>query len=264
VLGNVFLKSLRDQRRALTGWSIGVIALLGLMFAVWPTFHAMPDLKQFMANYPEQFLRAFNVTDISTASGYVNAELFSIIVPGLFIFFGISRGARMIAGDEESGTLETVLVTPVSPARLLMQNAAALAASVVLLGVALLVGSAAFSAVFGLDVAFLDYAVASLGMVFIGLEHGFIALAVGAATGRRTLATAVAATVAVMGYVLFLLGQLVDSVRSWQPISPFHQALHAGPVGGELPGSYWWMVGVAVVAIAVALPLFDRRDMISR
>jgi ABC-2 type transport system permease protein len=264
VFGNAFLKTLRDQRRALTGWSIGVIGLLGLMYAVWPSFRDMPDLKQFLANYPEEFLKAFNVTDMTTAAGYLNAELFSIIVPGLFIFFGIARGARMIAGDEEAGTLETVLVTPISSARLLVQNAAALVASLAILGTALLVGSLAFSVVFGLDVPVLHQAIAALGMVFIGTEYGFVALAVGAATGRRALAIAVATTLAVMAYVLFLVGQLVDAVGPWQPISPFYQVLHAGPVSGELPGSYWWMPAVAVVAVAAALPLFDRRDIVTR
>lgn len=264
MFGNAFLKTLRDQRRPLIGWSIGLIGLLGLMSAVWPTFHNMPDLKQFLANYPKEFLKAFNVTDMTTASGYLNAELFSVILPGLFIFFGIARGARMIAGDEEAGTLETVLVTPISSARLLVQNAAALAASLTLLGAALLAGSLAFSAAFGMHVAISHYAIAALGMVFIGMVHGFVALAVGAATGRRALAIAVATTLAVMGYALFLVGQLVDAVRPWQPISPFYQALHTGPVGGELPASYWWMPAVAVIAVAIALPLFDRRDIVTR
>jgi ABC-2 type transport system permease protein len=40
----------------------------------------------------------------------VNAELSSALVP--ILFYAICRGARAIAGKEESGTLDVLLVTP--------------------------------------------------------------------------------------------------------------------------------------------------------
>ena len=263
MLGNVYSKALRDQRRALVGWSIGILLLVGLMAGIWPSFRDMPDLERFLANYPEEFGRLFNITAMTTGTGYLNAELFSIMLPVLFIIFAIARGARAVAGEEEAGTLETVLVTPVSPTRLLLQQAAALATGVAVLGVVLWAACWASSALFGMDVPVSSLAVASGLMVLLGIEHGFLALAVGAATGHRTLAIAVATVVAVLGYVLYTVGQLVDSVRPWQPVSPFYQAIHAGPIGA-LTGSWVWMVLAAVVFIALAVPVFNRRDVAAR
>src|SRR5512138_2102423 len=137
MLGSVYSKALRDQRRALVGWSIGILLLVGLMAGIWPSFRDMPDLERFLANYPEEFGRLFNIPAMTTGTGYLNAELFSIMLPVLFIIFAIARGARAVAGEEEAGTLETVLVTPVSPTRLLLQQAAALATGVTVLGVVL-------------------------------------------------------------------------------------------------------------------------------
>jgi ABC-2 type transport system permease protein len=264
VLRNVYLKSVRDQRRALVGWSIGVVLLVGLMAGIWPSFRDMPDLSNFLANYPEEFGRLFNIEAMTTAAGYLNAELFSIMLPVLFIIFGIARGARMIAGEEEAGTLEALLVTPVSPVRLLLQQAAALATALAVLGVVLFAATAGFSALFGMDIPVSEAAVAALAMVLLGVEHGYLALAVGAATGRRSVAIAVAAVVVVLGYVLYIAGQLVDSMSRWQPVSPFHQAIHGGPIGGGLEVSYWWMVLAAAVVILAALPVFNRRDVAAR
>jgi beta-exotoxin I transport system permease protein len=264
MLGNVFLKSLRDQRRTLVGWSIGVVALVLLMSAIWPTFRDMPDLKQFLANYPKQFGRLFNVDAMLSGSGYLNAELFSIMLPVLFVVFGIARGARLIAGEEEAGTLEVLLVTPVSPVRLLLQQAAALATSLAALGTVLFVSVAASSALFDMRVPVAQAAAAALAMSLLGIEHGYLALAVGAITGRRSLAVAVAAVVAALGYVLHLAGQLLDAVRDWQPVSPFHQAIHGGPLGGGLPVSYLWMALAAVVFVVAASPVFQRRDITAR
>jgi ABC-2 type transport system permease protein len=258
---NVYLKSLRDQRRSLLGWSIGVVGLVVLMSAIWPTFRDMPDLQQFLENYPKQFGKLFNVDAMLSGSGYLNAELFSIMLPALFVIFGIARGARMIAGEEEAGTLEVLLVTRVSPVRLLLQQAAALATAVGGLGVMLFLAVLASSAMFGLGVAVSQAAVAALSMVLLGLEHGYLALAVGAMTGRRSLAIAVTGVVALLGYVLYIAGQLVDRFHDWQPVSPFHQAIHAGPIGGGLTGSFAWMAVAALVFVAVATPVFNRRDV---
>jgi ABC-2 type transport system permease protein len=264
VLRNVFLKSLRDQRRALLGWSVGVVVLVGLMAAIWPSFRDLPDLKDFLAKYPEQIGRLFNIEAMTTASGYLNTELFSMMLPILFIIFGIARGARMIAGEEEAGTLEALLVTPVSPVRLVLDQAGALATSLAVLGAVLFAATAGSSALFGMDIPVSEAATASLAMVLLGVEHGYLALAVGAATGRRSAAIAVASIVALLGYVLYLAGQLLDSLRGWQPVSPYYQAIHGGPIGGGLVMSYWWMVLAAVVFIVAALPVFNRRDVAAR
>jgi beta-exotoxin I transport system permease protein len=258
---NVFLKSLRDQRRSLLGWSIGVVGLVLLMSAIWPTFRDMPDLRQFLDNYPKQFGKLFNIDAMLSGSGYLNAELFSIMLPVLFVIFGIGRGARMIAGEEEAGQLEVVLVTPVSPVRLLLQQAAALATAVGALGLTLFVALVAASGLFGMGVPVAQAAVAALSMALLGLEHGYLALAIGAVTGRRSVAIAVATVVGLLGYVLYIVGQLVEQFHGWQPVSPFYQAIHGGPIGGGVTLSFAWMLLATLVFVAVATPVFNRRDI---
>ncbi len=57
------------------------------------------------------------------------------------------------------------------------------------------------------------------------------------------------------------LGQIVDGVKPWQPFSPFHQAAAAGPVGGGVPGSFVWLMLVALMVVAWVIPVFGRRDI---
>ena len=97
MFANVFLKSLRDQRRAVIGWSIGIVLLVLLESAMWPSIRNMPDLNEFLANYPESMRKLFNLESFGTGSGFINVELFSTMLPVLFIVFGIGRGARAVA-----------------------------------------------------------------------------------------------------------------------------------------------------------------------
>jgi ABC-2 type transport system permease protein len=258
---NVFVKSLRDQRRALIGWGVGVMLLVLLEAALWPSVRDMPDLHEFLAGYPETMRKLFNLEDFGTGTGFMNAELFSALLPVLFIIFAVARGARMLAGEEEAGTLEVLLVTPVSAVRLLVQLAVALATAVGALGAVLYVSVLAASPVFGLGIDAADLVAATLAMVLLGVEFGWLALAVGAATGRRGLAIGVASTAAVGAYVLYVAGELVGAVEPWQPLSPFHQALTGGPLGAGLPVAYVWMPTVAIAFLAIALPILDRRDI---
>jgi ABC-2 type transport system permease protein len=261
LLRSVFGKGVRDQRWALLGWGLGVALLVLVEAAVWPSIRDMPNFNELMKNYPEAMRKLFNVQEMTTGTGFMNAELFTLILPMVFIFYGVSRGARMVAGEEESGYLEAVLVTPVSNGSVLLQKAAALATGVVTLGAVLLLVLLSCSAVFGMGIGVGDTVVGCLAMILLGLEFGWLALAVGAATGRRAVALGVGGAAAVAAYVLYAIGQIVHSVEAYQPLSPFDQALHNGPLGGSVPLSLCWVALGAVVVVAIAVPIFDHRDL---
>lgn len=258
---NVFLKTLRDQYRGLIGWSIGTAVLVILIVALWPSVRDIPDLETFLSNYPEAFRNLFDIDAITTAAGFLNAELYSILLPAMFLVFAIGRGARLVAGEEQAGTLEVLLTTPVPRGRVLLEKAAALAVAVLVLGAVLFGITAVSQSLGGMGIPIGNLAGASAAMVLLGIEHGWLALAVGAATGRRAMSIAVAGTFAAAGYVLYVMGAFVDTLERWQVISPFYQSLEGGPIGAGLPGRYGWMAVGAIVVLAVSLPVFDRRDV---
>lgn len=262
MFANVFTKTVWDQRRALVGWGVGVVAVTGMMLAVWPSVRNMPGLQDFLANYPEGMKRLFNVQEIASGRGFLNAELFSIIFPALFIVFGIGRGARLVAGEEEEGTLEVVLTTPTPLPRVLVDKAAGLAVGLLALGAMLFVTLTIGDLALGMEMPVWQLAVASGAMVLIGLEHGMLALAVGAATGRRVLAASVAGAVAVLGYVVYVLGQLVEAFRPWMVVSPFQHALVGGPIGSGVRVEHLVMLVISAALLGAAIPRFSRRDFL--
>jgi ABC-2 type transport system permease protein len=261
MLANVFTKTVRDQRRSLIGWSIGVAALILIEGALWPSVRDMPNLDEFLAGYPDALKEAFNLGAMTTGTGFLNAELYTMVLPVLFLVFGISRGAKLVAGEEEAGTLEVVLVTPLSTTSLLLKKAAGLLFALCVLGSVAGSSTLLASALFSMGVSTSSVAVGSLSMVLLGLEYGFLALAVGAMAGRRSIAIGLSSVAAVGAYVLYVGGLMVDSLSAWLPWSPFHQALADGPLASGLPGRFAWLVLGAVAVVAVAAPVFARRDI---
>jgi ABC-2 type transport system permease protein len=179
----------------------------------------------------------------------------------LFLVYGVSRGARSVAGEEEAGTLELLLVTPLSSARLLIEEAIGLVTGVVLLGLALVLSTLAGSLAFHLDISIASALTGALAQVLLGVEFGCIALVAGALTGRRASAMEIAGGLAMAAYLLYVGGLFVGSLSGWRGLSPFDHVLRSGPLSTDLPVSFAYPMLVALAVVLVGLPLWARRDI---
>lgn len=256
------VRSLRDLRRGLTGWAVGVGAIVGVMAAFWPSMQGFREFEDLLQAYPDPMLELFNMEAFTTGAGFMNTELFSFMLPMLFAIFGISRGAKLIAGQEEVGVLETMWCQPQPRWRVLVGHALALSTAMAGLGVVLLVTLVAANVAVGMEIPFGELAASSTSMVLFGLEFGLLSLAVGAATGRKGLAIGVASVAAIAAYVVYVMARLVDRFDGWEVISPVQHALRDGPLGsGWAPASLLAMAAAGAVAVLLAAPLLERRDI---
>ena len=258
----IFAKALRDRRRAMIGWSAGLAGLTGLIFLYWPTVKDNPELDRFLRGLPEAVRALTGRSSITSPAGYLNAELFSLMIPLLLLVVAIGMGARAIAGEEERGTLELLLATPVSRRRVLLEKVAAGLLMLSALGVVLLVALVAGARLAGMDIATARLAAAALSVVALTLPFGALALALGCATGARGTAIGPSVAVAAAAYLLNSLAPLSAALKPWRVVSPFHwydaeAVLSTGPRWGYLV----LLAATAAALTALAALLFERRDI---
>lgn len=258
---SLFAKALWEQRRSLPTWALGLATLILLESALWPSMRDMPDLSSYLEEFPPALQELFAIDQMATGAGFLNAELFSLMLPLVVIVFGIGLGARLVAGEQEAGTLDLLLVTPLTTTRFLLTQAGALAYSVLLLGAVVLSATLGGSALFDLGVSPRAALAGALSVVLLGLAFGMVALVAGALTGSRGLAVAVASGLALAAYLLYVAGMFVDGIAPWHELSPFHLALQSGPLVPSLPWSFLWLGLVPVGLLAACLPVWDRRDL---
>jgi len=261
---SVYAKALWDQRKALPAWASAVAFGILLEAAMWPSIKDMPSLDAYLKDFPDALKELFSIDQMATGAGFLNAELFTLMLPMIFIIFGITRGSRMIAGEEEAGTLDLMLVTPLSTTKLLLHEALALATSLAGLGAVVWLSTMAGSAAFGLGVSPWAAGAGALAVALLGLEFGMAALVTGALTGSRGLALGVPSALALGAYVLYVGGLFVDGLSGWRGWSPFEQALHSGPLAATLPGSFAWLALAPLVLVAATVPVWCRRDVGAR
>jgi len=265
MLRSVALKSLRDIRRGFVWWSVGLIGFVALIVSVWPTVHSNPSLNKLSQDYPEalqSFLAFGGAVDYSSAAGYLGIELFSLMVPLLLLVAAIGTGAGAIAGEEERGTLELLLANPVSRTKVVLEKTVALVAEITGLGVVLWLALWIGALLANMDISAGHLAAATLSAVLLALAYGAIAILLGAATGRRSVAIGLTAAAAVAAYLVNGLAPLVDALDVLQKLSPFYHYAAGDPLRDGVSFTHMAvLVAIAAVATALAPWFFKRRDV---
>lgn len=255
----IVFEALRSHWRSVTTWCVGMLAIVGMLLAIYPTVRdSSAAMEAFIAEYPEVLRTMFNMTDYTSAPGYLSAELFSAMAPLMFIAIGIAWGASATAGEEDRGTADLLFSLPISRSSVVISKSVALVAVLAIVATALLAGLYAGRGLVDLDVAFGFLVAASLSSALLGAVFGGIAMLLGAWLGRRALALGVSITLAIAGYLLFSLAPLVDWLGDLLAFNPFAWAIGAQPLS---TGWDFWALGRLIL---MSLVLFSASALVIR
>jgi ABC-2 type transport system permease protein len=263
LLHSVYAKTLRDHWKGILGWGLGLAAITALEVAIYPSIRERADeMNKLVANYPEAFKAMFGLDDFTSGAGFMQAELFSLLVPLALIALAVSFGAGATAGEEERKTVDLLLAAPVTRGRVVVEKFLALVTGTVLVGLALVAALWAGSAVQDMSIGVDRLVAATASAVLLGLCFGGVALAVGCATGRRAWAAAAAAGLAIAGFLVNSLSSMAEGLERWRPLTLFYQYASNDPLRNGLDlGDAAVMLAVATVRGLAALIAFQRRDL---
>jgi beta-exotoxin I transport system permease protein len=264
MLRTVLLKTVRDQRRALVWWSVGLVATALMYAAVYPSIRDNAEtMNEYIESFPEVFREAFlGSGDFASPAGYLNTELFGFFGPLLLLLYSVGAGARAIAGEEERQTLDILLATPTSRGRVIVDKFVAMVVGLAILSVVLWASVALFGPPFDLTPDLTNMAAATFSCFLLALGFGTIALAIGALTGRRGLAIGLSAGLAAATYLFHVLAPSVDAIAWLEYLSPFYYYRDAEPLlnGLNVPHALV-LFAITVVTFIGARVAFDRRDL---
>ena len=258
---------LLDRRRSLVWWSIGIVLMVLMTVALWPSIRGEERFEEIMNDLPEGLRGLFGSQEgipFTSAPGYLHARLFSSLLPVLLLVFGIGAGARVIGGAEDDGTIELVLAHPVTRLHVALARGATVVVMIVLLAlvgvVTLVVVAPPVDLLEGIALVHVLGAGATLAI--LALLHAAVAFAAGCILGRRAPAQAIAGAVAVTGYVIQGLVASADAARPLRFLTPWHWYLDRNLLVAAPPlqATVVPLVLSAVLA-AAGIWVFLRRDL---
>lgn len=257
----IMTRWLRTHRGGLLGWAVG----LGAASTLYLSFYSMVAqdralLDQYMEMFPPEMMSAMGFDDIASPAGYAQSTVYGLIGAILLLIAGMTRGTRAIAGDEQSGALETEVTAAVNRRQVYVGRGLGVTVFVLALGLVVGLVTVAVNGSAGLDLPLANIAGGVAALSLLGLVHALIALAVGAATGRPGIALAVAIVVAVLGFFGSNLGPTIAA--GIERFAPYHWAFGNTPLD---QGADWGGLGLLVLLSAVVfgagLLTFPRRDL---
>jgi ABC-2 type transport system permease protein len=257
------MRTLSERWRSTFGWGLGLVLIAVLQLAVYPSVaKSSASMQDFVNEWPEAFRQAFNLDAYTTGAGFLNAEMFSMMVPLVLIAVAVSGAAAATAGEEERGTADLLLSLPVSRGRVVVAKVLATVVAVLLVAAATLLTIAVGAPLVDLEVGLGELAAGVLMTVLLALFFGAVALLVAAATGKRTVALGTAVGLALAAFLLNVLAPMADWLEPWQKASPFYWALGDNPLVNGVDAAMAGVLAVAAIALVViAHVAYRRRDI---
>jgi len=265
LLNGVLGKSIWDRRHSVWGWAAGLVTLMLLTFAAWPTFSKdSAAISGMISAMPKELFAMFGMTNpesLATAPGFISSRTYQSVGPIVMMIFAIAAVSGLIAKEESRGLLDMVLSNPVSRRSTLLAKAGAIALMTLFIGIVLavfgLIGNAIWNT--GLDVA--NILAANIGLSLLGLCFGGVAIAVWSIFGSGP-AIGVTAAIGAISWFLNGFGAIVDGLAPLRALSPFYWYLgDTAPLAKGFEPQYLLLLIVAIGGTAIASWRFDSRDL---
>ena len=237
--------------------------MISIQLSVYPTVRSSAvGLKTFLDNYPEALKQIFRMEDYTSGAGYLSSELFSMMLPLIFIFIGASWGANASAQEEERRTADILLALPISRVRILSTKIVAAISAQLLLAAVLILALVIGIRFVDLSLGTAKIIAGALTGALLGILFNAVATFLGAAWGKRSIALGGAISMAIAGFLFFSLAPLVHTFDRITPINPFQWTLGSRPLFNGIDVGYTLLsLLVSLAFYAASLSVFKRRDI---
>jgi ABC-2 type transport system permease protein len=266
--GKVFWETLRGGwRQALYG-AVGLAMFGAYSMLLLPDTAGLQGFVKLMEAMPSEMMQAIGVDDpamMATPEGFIGFAFFTYGAILLSVF-AIFAGLSLTANDEESGAMNMLLALPLPRWRVVVERAAAqvIFAFVIALGgwVSLVVMRSFNPYAESLDP--LTLLKACMAFVPVILTIMALTAVLGALIRRRNIAGAVAGAFVAASYLMSTLGGMagpgIGELMQKLSIYTYFDGSELARNGLDL-GVFVVFSLIAAVLAAVAVGLFDRRDI---
>lgn len=262
----VFNWTMWQRRWSAFWWSFGIAMFIFINMIFYPSFkdQAAEMEKSFGSLSDSTVAFVGGSTDFFSPVGFLNSQIFFIMLPLLLGILAISLGSSLLARDEQDGTIELLLARPISRTKLLLGKIMAIVGIVALVAIISFVVTVVASRLVGIDVSTAYMAVATLTCLLMSLCFGLISFLVTATGKARSASLAIGSFVALGGYVVSSLASTVDWLEWISRLFPFH---YYRP-GEILVGNFEWLgiaifPAIAITCLLLSILVFRKRDLSS-
>lgn len=260
MLKSITLKTVFEKRWSLLAWYVGLFATTVLIMLLFPTLR--DTFGKALSNVPDSIKPILgDAQTYQRINGFIDIQVlaqmvFMTIVYGVILFSGV------LAGDENEGTLQTLLAHPVSRSRVYIEKFLGASLLLAIVNSSVYIGTWIGAVAVGQHVDLFRLALACGMLYLVTLSFSVIGFSLGAITGKRGLAGAVAGSLAFVSYLVTNLAPSVKQLKSINTFSPYEyfnkpSILDYGVAGKD----FIILLTITVVFVAIGHLVFTKRDI---
>ena len=259
----VIVKTMRDHWKSTLMWSLGILSITAIQLYIYPSVvKSSTAMQSYIDAFPEALRTIFRMEDYFSGEGFLGTELYSMMVPLIFISMSAARGSSAIAGEEENGNADIIFSLPISRTKVVVNKMIALVIECLLVAILLVIAIAIDSQLVDMKIEISKVAIATGASALLGLIFGAFALIAGALTGKKAIATGLSVAFAIAALLFYSLAPLVDTFDALAPFNPMNWAINGNPLSEGVSGLNFVKLASLFVALNfLALYLFKNRDI---
>jgi ABC-2 type transport system permease protein len=239
-------------------------AFIFINMIFYPSFkNDAEELQKSFENLPDAAVQLFGgSTDFFSPVGFMNSQIFFLMLPMILGILAIALGAGLLAREEQDKTIESLLARPVSRTKLLQAKATA---GVIILALVSLLGLITIiltSKIVGLEIANSVLIQAMFVCFLFALSLGSIAYLMTATGKARGASIGIAAFVGIGGYLISSLSGTVSWLEFPSKLFPFEYYQSESILRGTYNwNNLWYFVALIGLCKLLSWLAFRRRDL---
>lgn len=233
------------------------------LLAVWmgPLYTSLEDsLADLTESFGDGLISVFG--DFATPSGWLNAELYSLMAPGVVIYVALSSSATAFAQEQEERSIGLLAANPVGRQNIAIGKAFAALAHVVLVVALCGLGTWVGIVIASLDVPASHVVAISAHLALFGAVVVGAGMLLAILLGRRVMSMVITSGIVLVAYVWGSFAPLSDALEDVAVLSPWYWYFGSDPLtNGFHLGHLALSALLATLLIVVAIRRFDRQDL---
>lgn len=257
--------TLWQKRYSIMWWSIAVIGFILLNLVFYPTFKDQAaELDKSLSQLPESAKALFaGSSDFASPVGYLNSQIFFLMLPMLLTILTIGLGSSIVAKEEREGTIELLLARPVSRNKLLLSKSIASIVILIIVSTMAFLSIAITIKIVDLTVPIRYISIATLSAVILALCFGSIAFMLTMLSkGSKAASIGIATFIAFGGYIIASLSTTVDWLKTPSKVFPAYYYKPEDILRGNIDWRYLlFPLVIIIISAIVSWWSFNNRDI---
>ena len=264
-MNSIIKWTIQQRKLSIIWWCLGMTFFVFLTLIFYPSFKQdAAELEKTFENIPDAALQLLGgSTDFFSPIGYINSQIYFIMLPLLLGIVAIGQGSSIVAKEEQDKTIEGLLARPVSRSKLLLSKAFSAIAILTIITAVSHLAIVIVASIVSLDVSIYAMTQATFVCYLMCLSFGSVAFLLTATGKAKGASVGVATFIAFGGYIIASLAGTVSWLSAPSKLFPFNYYNPEAILRGSFNwNNIWYFVGVTVLCGILSWLAFRRRDIV--